>query len=197
VTELDSILISALNHYDYCPRRCYLIYVMGEFLDNPYTVEGELLHEAAPRMRTKRGELLQIRRVHIYSHRYNLIGFADLVEEKAGKLYPVEYKRGRKGNWKNDQLQLCAQALCLEEMTGRKIAHGYIYYAASQQRKEVEFSKELRAYTLKTIEKVKRLLRGEFKPEAIYTKRCRGCSLYPICLPKEAERLKTLKLEME
>lgn len=193
----DPIPISALNHYDYCPRRCYLIRVMGEFLDNPYTVEGDLLHEAAPRMRTKRGELLQLRRVYIYSHRHNLIGFADLVEEKAGELYPVEYKRGRKGNWKNDQLQLCAQALCLEEMTGREIPFGYIYYAASQQRKEVEFSEELKDYTLKTVEEVQRLLQGEFKPEAAHTKRCRGCSLYPVCLPKEAEKLRAVKLEME
>lgn len=197
MTELDPVPISALNHYDYCPRRCYLIHVMGEFRENPYTVEGDLLHEAAPRMRTKRGEFLQLRRVYIYSHRHNLIGFADLVEERAGKLYPVEYKRGRKGDWKNDQLQLCAQALCLEEMTGKVITRGYIYYAASQHRKEVEFTEELRAYTLRIIGEVRMLLQGRLKPEAIYTKRCRGCSLYPICLPKEAERLRAATLEIE
>ena len=189
----DPIPLSALNHFDYCPRRWWWIYVAGEFMDNPYTVEGGLLHERVHQpIRTKRGELLQLRRVYVYSQRYGLSGFADLVEEKEGEIYPVEYKRGRKGNWKNDQLQLCAQALCLEEMLHRTLERGFIYYAASERRQEVVFDKVLREQTVSTIEQVRALLAAplEREPAAIYTKRCRGCSLYPICLPREVQKLK-------
>lgn len=189
----ESIPISALNHFDYCPRRWWWIHIAGEFVENPYTIEGELLHERVHQtIRTRRGQLLQLRRVYVYSHRYHLIGIADLVEEKVGEIYPVEYKRGRKGDWKNDQLQLCAQALCLEEMLDRKIERGSIYYAASERRQEVIFDETLREYTVATIEQVRALLANpiEREPEAIYTKRCHGCSLYPICLPREVTKLK-------
>ena len=119
LTTNDYIHISALNHYEYCPTRCYWIYVAGEFQDNAYTVEGEIIHENVHKtMKTTRGDLVQLRKVHVYSRKYGLIGFADLTEEKSGEFYPVEYKRGRRGDWKNDKLQLCAQALCLEEMIG-------------------------------------------------------------------------------
>ncbi len=192
----DPIPISALNHFDYCPRRWWWIYVAGEFMDNPYTVEGGLLHERVHQpIRTKRGELLQLRRVYVYSQRYGLSGFADLVEEKEGEIYPVEYKRGRVGNWKNDQLQLCAQALCLEEMLHRTLERGFIYYAASERRQEVVFDDALREQSVATIEQIRTLLADpiEREPEAIYTKRCRGCSLYPICLPREVKRLRTYR----
>lgn len=112
----DYISISSLNHYEYCPTRCYWIYVAGEFRDNEYTVEGGIVHENVHKtMKTTRGELAQPRRVDVYSRKHGIRGVADLIEEKAGEVYPVEYKRGRRGDWKNDQLQLCAQALCLEE----------------------------------------------------------------------------------
>lgn len=191
--DKDPIPISALNHYDYCPRRCWWIFVAGEFQENRYTVEGGLLHERVHQtIRTKRGELLQLRRVYVYSQRYGLSGFADLVEERAGEIYPIEYKRGRRGDWKNDQLQLCAQALCLEEMLKCKIERGFIYYAASQRRQEVLFDEELREYTVATIERVHALLGDpiEREPEALFTRRCRGCSLYPVCLPREVVQLK-------
>jgi CRISPR-associated exonuclease Cas4 len=190
----NTVPISALNQYDYCPRRCWWIHVAGEFADNRYTVEGGLIHERVHQsIRTKRGELLQLRRVYVYSKRYGLSGFADLVEEKWGEIYPVEYKRGRRGDWKNDQLQLCAQALCLEEMLHCKIERGFIYYAASQRRQEVVFDEKLQEYTVETIAQVHTLLADplEREPEALYTRRCRGCSLYPICLPREVQTLKT------
>jgi CRISPR-associated exonuclease Cas4 len=190
----NTVPISALNQYDYSPRRCWWIHVAGEFADNRYTVEGGLLHERVHQsIRTKRGEFLQLRRVYVYSNRYGLSGFADVVEERAGKVYPVEYKRGRRGDWKNDQLQLCAQALCLEEMLHCKIERGFIYYAASQRRQEVVFDEKLQEYTVETIAQVHTLLADplEREPEALYTRRCRGCSLYPICLPREVQTLKT------
>lgn len=194
--ELDPIPISALNQYDYCPRRCWLMYVAGEFLPNPYTVEGELLHERAHQgVDTKRGELLQLRHVQVYSHRLGLIGYADVVEERAGKLYPVEYKRGRKGEWNNDRLQLCAQAMCLEEMTGRPISKGYIYYAASHRRELVELTPEVRTQVEKAVHGVRALLASPQGPLPSPSRRCRGCSLYPMCLPRETKRLNAFSWE--
>lgn len=191
---LDDIYISALNHYDYCPKRAWYIFVCGEFMENIHTIEGLLLHERSDSAeKTMRGDLIQIRTVRLYSQKYGLVGVADLVEEANGKIYPVEYKKGRKGDWKNDQLQLCAQALCLEEMLSlaQPIEKGYIYYAATGRRKEVSLTEELRAYTVKTIDAVGKLLENRKRPEVNYNPRCRGCSLYPICLPKEVQMLKS------
>lgn len=208
----EYIYISALNHYEYCPTRCYWIYVAGEFTDNEYTVEGDIIHRNVNRtIRTVRGELIQLRRVHIYSRKYGLVGFADLVEEKGGEIYPVEYKRGRKGDWKNDKLQLCAQALCLEEMIKEsqfqvimkkenselKILKGYIYYASSGRRTEVILDDNLRNYTIDVINKVRGLMQNALKPNPIYTTRCKGCSLYPVCLPKEQEKINKIKINWD
>lgn len=248
-TTNDYIYISSLNHYDYCPTRCYWIYVAGEFQDNEYTVEGDIIHENVHKvMKTTRGDLVQLRKVHIYSRKYGLVGFADLIEEKAGEIYPVEYKRGRRGDWRNDKLQLCAQALCIEEMcsstaepslvfsrssldeeslvvshssfdkesegslaVGRlsldeqslrtkdqrltTISKGFIYYASSGRRVEVSFDEELRRFTIDTIEKVRELMITALKPPAVYKKKCTGCSLYPVCLPKEEERARKMRID--
>ncbi|QSR87920.1 CRISPR-associated protein Cas4 [Methylacidiphilum caldifontis] len=215
-TVNDHICISALNHYEYCPTRCYWIYVTGEFLDNEYTIEGELIHENVHKtMKTTRGDLVQLRKVLIYSRKYALLGFADLIEENSGDIYPVEYKRGRRGDWKNDKLQLCAQALCLEEMLDETVDHisfldkrnlmvqrpvtripkGFIYYASTGRRVEVVLDDELRKYTIETIERVRQLMRDAVKPLAVYKNQCRGCSLYPVCLPKEEKKTKKVKLD--
>jgi len=188
---IDEIPIAALNHYDYCPYRCYLMYVAFEFQDNVFTVEGLAQHERVNTPgQSSRGDVWQFRSVWLRSERYGLIGKADLIEEKDGRIYPVEYKRGSKGDWKNDQLQLCAQALCLEEMLNlsHPIERGFIYYALTHQREEVPLTPELREQTIETIARVRELLTTRHHPPAIYTKRCHGCSLYSICLPKEMDR---------
>lgn len=188
----DYILISALNQFDYCPRRCYLIYCEGQFFDNEHTVEGSILHTRAdaPSI-TRRGGTTQFRSVWLYSERYGLYGKADIIEEYNGTIYPVEIKKGQRGNWQNDQLQLCAQALCLEEMLAcEPIETGYIYYAATGRRQAVKLSAEIRRQTIQTIEAVRQLLLTRDRPPAVYGPRCKGCSLYPVCLPKETERLK-------
>lgn len=190
---MDYIPISSLNHYDYCPKRAWYIFVCGEFVDNAHTVEGTLLHTRSDSSeRTVRGDLIQTRTVYLYSQKYGLSGIADVIEEKAGDIYPVEYKKGGKGDWKNDQLQLCAQALCLEEMLKllQPIPRGFLYYASTGNRKEIEFAEALRTYTINTIYAVRDLLEIQTRPDVSYNRRCRGCSLYAICLPKEVERLK-------
>ena len=123
------------------------------------------------------------------SERHRLIGKADLIEEIAGRWTPVEYKRGDKGEFDNDALQVCAQALCLEEMTGKPVPLGYVYYAHSHQRQPVEINADLRQRTIATIAAVAKILDTGAMPPAIYTQRCKGCSLYEQCLPKAAEKV--------
>jgi len=187
----EFIFLSALNQYDYCPRRCYYIFVENVFVENEHTVEGTLLHQ-----RVDSGEnsihdgVIQTRSVYLYARNLGVCGKADVIEERAGELYPVEHKKGRHGEWINDALQLCAQALCLEEMTGREVNKGYIYYATTGRRQEVVFTPELRQQTLATIAAVRQLIDSGDRPPNPYTTRCRGCSLYDICLPRETSRLR-------
>ncbi|RMF87587.1 MAG: CRISPR-associated protein Cas4 [Nitrospinota bacterium] len=186
------IPISALNQYTYCPLRCWYMHVACEFVDNIHTVEGSLLHERVDTGEgTRRGELWQIRSVYLYSKTYGLVGKADLIEERSGELYPVEFKKGRRGDWGNDKIQLCAQALALEEMLKREIPRGFLYYAATGRRQEVRFTEDLRQETLITIDRVRELLRSGARPSVSYVaKKCKGCSLYRICLPRETALIK-------
>ncbi len=187
----DFVFLSALNQYDYCPRRCYYLFVENTFLDNEHTVEGLLLHTRANsgEVSTRDGTL-QLRSVYLFSRALGICGKADVIEEKDGELYPIEHKKGRRGEWQNDALQLCAQALCLEEMLGRSIEKGYVYYAATGRRQEVAFTAELRQQTLDTIAAVRRLIESGDRPPNPYTPRCKGCSLSDLCLPKETARLR-------
>jgi CRISPR-associated exonuclease Cas4 len=185
------ISIASLNQYSYCPHRCWRMFCAGEFTDNQYTIEGTSLHDRVHTMgEINRDETWQVRAIWLKSEQYSLIGKSDLIESNDGQLYPVEYKRGKKGEWDNDELQVCAQALCLEEMAGQTITTGYIYYAQSHQRQLVEISPELRQETVATISAVQNLLETGEMPKPIYSKRCKGCSLYEQCLPQTAEKFK-------
>ena len=121
-------------------------------------------------------ETWQIRAIWLKSETFQLIGKSDLIQSENGEWYPVEYKRGKKGEWDNDELQVCAQALCLEEMTGKDISDGYIYYAHSHQRQLIEMTPALRQTTINTIQAVQILLSTGEMPKAVKTKRCSGCS---------------------
>ncbi len=167
------------------------MFCAGEFIDNQYTIEGTSLHD---RVHTQgeghREETWQIRAIWLKSENYKLIGKSDLIESDSGELYPVEYKRGRKGEWDNDELQVCAQALCLEEMTGKAVNTGYIYYAHSHQRQPVEISETLRQEAIAILQAVTTLLQTGLMPKATYTQRCKGCSFYSQCLPKMADKVR-------
>jgi CRISPR-associated exonuclease Cas4 len=192
MNQTEYISIAALNQYAYCPHRCWRMFCAGEFTDNQYTIEGTTLHD---RVHTtsdvQRGETWQVRAIWLKSEQYKLIGKSDLIEAESGQVYPVEYKRGRKGEWDNDELQVCAQALCLEEMTGQPVNTGYIYYAHSHKRQLVEINAELRQSAIATIESVTNLLETGAMPKAVYSKRCKGCSLYSQCLPKATDKVKS------
>jgi CRISPR-associated exonuclease Cas4 len=186
----ELIVLSALNQYDYCPRRCYYIFVENIFVDNEHTVEGSLQHHRSDAGETStRDGTLQLRSVYLYSRKFGVCGKADVIEEREGEIYPVEHKKGRRGEWRNDAFQLCAQALCLEEMLERQVEKGYIFYAATGRRQEVPFTLELRQQTLATIAAVRQLIESGQRPPNPYSPRCKGCSISDICLPKETARL--------
>lgn len=186
----DYIPIAALNQYAYCPHRCWRMYCIGGFTDNQYTIEGTSLHERVHTLGDgHREEIWQIRAIWLKSEQYRLIGKADLIEANDGHWYPVEYKRGHRGEFDNDELQVCAQALCLEEMTGQPVELGYVYYAQSHQRQAVEISAELRQMAIATIEAVAKILHTGEMPPAVYSQRCKGCSLYQQCLPQATAKV--------
>ncbi len=194
----EALSLSYLNALEYCPRRFYYECVLGEFLENHHTLEGTLRHERSDsgQITTEHG-LITMRRVWVWSKRLQVSGFADVVEERASQYTPVEYKKGKMGEWLNDHVQLCAQALCLEEMLGCAIPQGYIFYFGSARREEVLFSKELRQHTEETIRLAFTLIEQDELPPPLSGKttrrsslptlhpKCRDCSLEPLCLPRE------------
>ncbi len=185
------IPIASLNQYSYCPHRCWRMFCLGEFVDNHYTIDGTDLHQRVHTLgEGHREETWQVRAIYLKSEQYGLVGKADLIEETDGHYYPVEYKRGHRGEWDNDELQVCAQALCLEEMTGQSITQGYVYYAQTHQRQLVEISPQLREQAIATIQSVQNILQTGTMPPAIYSKRCEGCSLQESCMPRAIEKVK-------
>ena len=172
------IPLSAINQYLYCPRRAALIHVEGTFSDNEHTVTGSQLHDHAdvPGYEKTAGAVV-LRALPVWSYRLGLSGKCDIVEvtlksptkrkktrflpENINSLYPVEYKKGRRRKFDNDDAQLCAQALCLEEMFGIDIPRGAIYHAMSKRRREVVFTEDLRRFTEQAIEAMHRLIEEE------------------------------------
>jgi CRISPR-associated exonuclease Cas4 len=179
----------ALNTYVYCRRRFYYEYILHEWEDNYHTIEGELQHKRVHQVGTQkvRGRFHN-RSVEISSGRLGLYGIVDLIEKSSGAVFPVEYKKGRMSDWKNDQLQLCAQALVLEEQLGIELEVGYIFYLSSRRRMKISFTPELRRKTLQTAEELRLLTEKESAPPPHWTKkRCEPCSIKDICLPQEIE----------
>lgn len=196
----DAIPISALNHYAYCPRRCALIHVEQIFEENVYTLRGRNLHERADEPFGGFQEGVRIERaLPLWSIRLGLVGKADVVEFHGVTPLPVEYKSGRLCQFENDDLQLCAQGLCLEEMTGKKVPLGAIYHHGSRRRREVIFDSTLREQVEKTVAEVRELLKTKVLPPPVNDNRCRHCSLQESCMPaavgekgRAAELLRTL-----
>lgn len=191
----ETIPLSYLNTLEYCPRRFFYEFVQGEMLTNEFVEEGSLLHRHAddPGQRSEDGEL-RIRRLYLHSSKLRLAGFADIVLEQDDQLIPLEYKRGKEGKWLNDHIQLCAQALCLEELRPdlAPLAYGYIFYFGSRRRVQVAFTDELRAKTLATIERAVQIAMQEQPPRPLEGKaaaRCKDCSLQMLCLPNEVLQL--------
>ena len=188
------IPLSQINTYVFCARRFYYESVEGHQVINEHVEEGKIKHENVHTAVTdrKKGDKVISRRQHLASDVLGISGYTDLVEEKDGIPYPVEFKKAGVGDWLNDQVQLCLQGLLLEEKTGISIPHGYMYYIGSKRRRKVIFDKELRETTLRYVSEAHSLLESRKIPKPVHDNRCNGCSMRPICLPDEVAYLQEL-----
>lgn len=192
----DPLPISALQHWLYCPRQCALIHNEQVWAENQFTAEGQLLHKKAnegPDEHRSSGSIL--RHLHISSETFNITGICDIVEcsgdiRSPTSITPVEYKRGKPKSHRADEVQVCAQALCLEEMFQTEIPLGLIFYGKTRRRTEVILDQELRNLTFSTITAVHGMKQSGITPLAEYdSSKCDACSLIDHCQPK-AMRLK-------
>lgn len=194
----DVLMISEIQHFAFCPRQWALIHIEQQWQENLLTVQGMLMHEKAHSETTeKRGDTIISRGLHIQSLNLGITGICDVVEfhlDPLGvaisgysgtyKVLPVEYKKGRPKEHNADELQLCAQAICLEEMLLCDIPMGYLYYGENRRRTQVVFSKTLRDEVKALLVEMHRLYKRNHTPKVKYAPRCKSCSLVDLCLPK-------------
>ena len=180
----DPIMISALEHWSYCPRQCALIHVEQTFDENLYTLRGRAVHKKVdePKVEEQAGMRVE-RALPLWSKSLGLVGKGDVVEFHGETPYPVEYKHGPHREQEHDDLQLCAQALCLEEMTGQSVPRGAIYHHSSRKRREVEFTPGLRARVVEVTEAIRAMLKATRLPPPVNDHRCTHCSLQESCMP--------------
>lgn len=189
ISDDDLTPLSALNQYSYCPRRCYLIHAEGEFADNVHTLRGSHEHERVDRERHEVSAGVRVEYgLPVWNRWLGLSGKCDAVEHHPdGTVYPVEYKHGKRKRWINDDLQLAAQAMCLEETLGQPVPKGAIYHQQSRRRREVVIDDTLRQAVEAGAREVRQLLTGKKLPPPVDDARRRPeCSLHDICQPKIA-----------
>lgn len=196
--EEDLLPLSGLQHLAFCPRQWALIHIEQQWNENRYTAEGRILHERADSPgHEKRGDTLTVRSLRLRSLQLGLSGIADVVEfhrmaeggcELTGQQgrwqpYPVEYKRGHKKEADWDEVQLCAQALCLEEMLSVSIAEGSLYYGQTHRRVRVALDQALRQRVVELTATMQQLWQQQRTPSATPSPKCDHCSLIDLCLP--------------
>jgi CRISPR-associated exonuclease Cas4 len=206
-SEDDLVMISALQHLLFCPRQIALIHIEQQWTENRLTAEGRILHERVHSTGSEsRGKIRVEFDVPIRSLHLGLIGRADIVEfhlQENGvwQPFPVEYKRGRPKKDDSDRVQLCAQALCLEEMLNREVLEGALYYGQKKRRQNIPIDAKLREITVDTAERLHALLNSNRTPSPEYAKKCESCSFLSQCLPKIAGKKKVSnylnKIEVE
>ena len=194
--EPDPVPLSALQHWAYCPRQCGLIHLEQAFDDNLHTQRGHAVHALVDKPGVEERKGLRIERaLPLWSDVLGLIGKADVVEfEPDGTPYPVEYKHGSRDKAADiaacDDIQLAAQALCLQSMTGRAVSEGALYYASSRRRRIVPITDALRAQVVETAHAVRAMLASATLPPPTQdVRRCKGCSLRERCQPEALARL--------
>lgn len=194
--DLDQVPLSALQHWQYCPRQCGLIHLEQVFDDNVHTLRGQAVHAKVdkPGVETAKGVRVE-RAMPLWHDELGLIGKADVVEFLPGGVpYPVEYKHGSRNKAADiaacDDIQLAAQAICLESILGKKVSEGAIYYATSKRRRVVPMTVELRVAVVQTAQAIRQMLASGKLPPALEaeqaTKRCKACSLLERCQPVAA-----------
>ena len=192
---MDLLPISALQHLLYCDRQCALIHVEQVWAENRFTAEGNVMHEKAHDGpdETKAGVRI-VRGLDVKSEALGLSGQCDVVEFHQHvethfatsdlSVLPIEYKRGKPKAHRADEVQLCAQALCLEEMLGESIPEGRLFYGQTRRRMDVIFDEELRAFTVETVRRLHELIDSRETPPAVYeARKCDACSLIELCMP--------------
>ncbi len=199
LSEADLLPISALQHLIFCERQCALIHIEQQWTENRFTAEGRIMHERVHEAAAEsRGEVRIVRGLRLRSLQLGLIGIADVVElhrdpdqgvAVAGisgqwRPFPVEYKRGKPKANACDEVQLCAQAMCLEEMLDCAIASGALFYGRTRRRKDIAFDAALRETVTDAASRLHALVAAGITPPAEYGKKCESCSLQDICLPK-------------
>jgi CRISPR-associated exonuclease Cas4 len=188
--EEDLIPLSAVQHVVFCERQCALIHVEQIWDENLFTAEGRIMHERVhDRDLESRGNVKIERGLPLRSLKLGLIGKADVVEfhrteRGTWKPFPVEYKRGKPKPEDCDKVQLCAQAMCLEEMLDVEVPSGALYYGKTRHRLDVTFDHTLRKETEKAASRARDVIWSGVTPKAVYTKKCKSCSLQVHCMPK-------------
>jgi CRISPR-associated exonuclease Cas4 len=197
--EEELIAISALNHYAYCPRRCALIHIEQLWDENRATAEGRIMHERVHEQdRESRGNVRIEYGLPLRSLRLGLIGKADVVEfrridKNTWQPFPVEYKRGKPKLDHCDLIQICAQAMCLEEMLSVSVPSGAIFYGRTRRRLDVSFDDTLRQETEEAAKHAHQLITSGITPPPVFEKRCKSCSLIGECLPKTVGKKSSVK----
>jgi len=188
-SEDDLIMVSALQHIAFCERQCALIHIEQIWDENRATAEGHIMHEKVHEQdRESRGAVRIEYGLPLRSLRLGLIGKADVVEfrrqpDRSWEPFPVEYKRGKPKPDNCDMIQLCAQAMCLEEMLSVSVPSGAIFYGRTRRRLDVSFEDNLRRETEDAAKRVHELIASGITPPPVYGKRCKSCSLMEECLP--------------
>jgi CRISPR-associated exonuclease Cas4 len=199
VLEDDLIMISALQHLVFCPRQCALIHIEQIWQESGRTAEGRIMHERVhDESRESRGDIRIDYGVSLRSLRLGLIGKADVVEfhrqpDGSWLPFPVEYKRGKPKADDCDKVQLCAQAICLEEMLSVSIPAGALFYGQTRHRLDVVLDEALRRKTEETARRAHALIAAGRTPPPVYEKRCESCSLMAECLPKTIQKRRSVK----
>lgn len=202
-SESDLLMLSAVQHLAFCERQCCLIHIEQAWAENRLTAEGRILHDHVhSETAESRADVYIVRGLKLRSFALGLSGVADVVEfhkAKEGgvalpgkrgmwKPFPVEYKRGKPKSDRCDEVQLCGQAICIEEMLGCPVNAGALYYGSQHKRYEVAFDQVLRDETTETCRRLHELIGKRATPPAKYEKKCEKCSMMDICVPKMQNR---------
>jgi len=202
-SEDDLLQLSGLQHLLYCTRQCALAYMELQWADNFFTAKGIVMHEKVHENKYESKKDVRIERdIYIKSYALGLVGKSDVVEfrkSEDGKLipFPVEYKSGKAKNDNTDKVQLCAQALCLEEMLKIFIPKGAIYYGKTRNRLDVEFDESLRNETIALAKEFHSLIESGITPKPEYSKKCDNCSFKELCLPEIFGKEKSVKAYLQ
>ncbi len=204
-TEDEMLMLSGIQHFMFCPRQWALIHIEQQWSENKLTTEGQILHKNVdnPFYRQKNGDVITLRSLHIASKELGLYGITDAVElvptdssEDAithnrykgyWKPYPVEYKRGHHKPDERDEVQLAAQAMCLEEMYGISIPYGALYYDEVKHRETISISNSLRKTTSQCAKQMHEIFKTGILPKAVKQHHCKNCSLVDICMPEMSD----------